>query len=162
MHAKMTAIMARQIAASQTSSLRSCSRRRRARHWRRRRPFCPRRRSARPFHASPPTAAIAATTLRPTYGSARDNLASLEGRSVHRAREGHAGNPYDGYTLATVLPEIEAQIGALLSRVVADRGYRGHSAPRDMRLKVYIAGQRRPSPTPIGRTGPSATRRRFA
>jgi IS5 family transposase len=53
------------------------------------------------------------------------------------------GNPYDGHTLATVLPEIEAQIGAPLSRVVADRGYRGHSAPPDMRFKVYIAGQRR-------------------
>ena len=53
------------------------------------------------------------------------------------------GNPYDGHTLATVLPEIEAQIGAPLTRVVADRGYRGHNAPPDMRFKVYIAGQRR-------------------
>jgi len=53
------------------------------------------------------------------------------------------GNPYDGHTLATVLPEIEAQIGAPLTRVVADRGYRGHNAPPHMRFKVYIAGQRR-------------------
>src|ERR1700729_2863628 len=37
------------------------------------------------------------------------------------------GNPYDGHTLATVIPEIEAQIGAPLTRVVADRGYRGHN-----------------------------------
>jgi IS5 family transposase len=53
------------------------------------------------------------------------------------------GNPYDGHTLATVLPEIETQTGATLAHVVADRGYRGHNAPPDMRLKAYIAGQRR-------------------
>src|SRR3954453_7006173 len=35
------------------------------------------------------------------------------------------GNPYDGHTLATVIPEMEAQIGTSLSRIVADRGYRG-------------------------------------
>ena len=35
------------------------------------------------------------------------------------------GNPYGGHTLAAVIPEMEAQIGACLSRIVADRGYRG-------------------------------------
>ena len=53
------------------------------------------------------------------------------------------GNPYDGHTLSTVLPEIEAQIGAGLARVVADRGYRGHNAPPETKFKVFIAGQRR-------------------
>jgi transposase, IS5 family len=53
------------------------------------------------------------------------------------------GNPYDGHTLETVIPEIEAQIGASLSRVVADRGYRGHNAPPEHRFKVYISGQKR-------------------
>jgi IS5 family transposase len=53
------------------------------------------------------------------------------------------GNPYDGHTLATVIPEIEAQIGASLSRIIADRGYRGHNAPPDHRFRVYISGQRR-------------------
>src|SRR5271165_6669218 len=53
------------------------------------------------------------------------------------------GNPYDGHTLATVISEIEAQIGANLTRIVADRGYRGHNAPPDHRFKVYISGQRR-------------------
>jgi hypothetical protein len=53
------------------------------------------------------------------------------------------GNPYDGHTLATVLPEIEAQIGAPLTRVVADRGYRRHNAPPDLKFKVYVSGQRR-------------------
>ena len=53
------------------------------------------------------------------------------------------GNPYDGHTLATVIPEIEAQIGANLSRIVADRGYRGHNAPPSHQFKVYISGQKR-------------------
>jgi transposase, IS5 family len=53
------------------------------------------------------------------------------------------GNPYDGHTLETVLPEIETQIGASLSRIVADRGYRGHNAPPDHKMKVYISGQKR-------------------
>jgi IS5 family transposase len=53
------------------------------------------------------------------------------------------GNPYDGRTLSTVLPEIEAQIGAPLARVVADRGSRDHNAAPGMRFKVYVSGQRR-------------------
>ena len=71
--------------------------------------------------------------------------------TLHRSKGGQfiahikalPGAPYDGHTLGVVLPEIEAQIGAPLTRVVADRGYRGHNAPPDMRFKVYIAGQRR-------------------
>jgi IS5 family transposase len=71
--------------------------------------------------------------------------------TLHRSKGGqfitHAqalpGNPYDGHTLATVIPEMEAQIGANLTRIVADRGYRGHNAPPDHRFKVYISGQRR-------------------
>ena len=31
---------------------------------------------------------------------------------------------------------------ANLSRIVADRGYRGHNAPPDHKFKVYISGQR--------------------
>jgi transposase, IS5 family len=71
--------------------------------------------------------------------------------TLHRSRGGqfiaHAkalpGNPYDGHTLATVIPEIEAQIGASLTRIVADRGYRGHNAPPNHQFRVYISGQRR-------------------
>jgi IS5 family transposase len=70
--------------------------------------------------------------------------------TLHRSKGGQfiahvkalPGNPYDGHTLATVLPEIEAQIGTV-TRVVADRGYRGHNAAPDMKFKVFIAGQRR-------------------
>jgi IS5 family transposase len=41
------------------------------------------------------------------------------------------------------IPEIEAQIGVSLARIVADRGYRGHNVPPDHRFKVYISGQKR-------------------
>jgi DDE family transposase len=52
-------------------------------------------------------------------------------------------DPLDGHTLATVIPDIETQIGASLTRIVADRGYRGHNVPPDHKFKVYISGQRR-------------------
>jgi len=53
------------------------------------------------------------------------------------------GNPYDGHTLATVIPEIEATLGASLTRIVTDAGYRGHNAPKDKAFKVHVAGQKR-------------------
>jgi IS5 family transposase len=42
-----------------------------------------------------------------------------------------------------VISEIETQIGASLARIVADRGHRGHNAPPDHKMKVYISGQKR-------------------
>jgi len=54
-----------------------------------------------------------------------------------------SGNPYDRHTLATVIPEIEASIGASLSQIVTDAGYRGHNAPKDKAFTVYVAGQKR-------------------
>ena len=53
------------------------------------------------------------------------------------------GNPYDGHTLATVLPGIEAITGAALSRVLADAGYKGHNALPEHKLKIYTQGQKR-------------------
>jgi IS5 family transposase len=53
------------------------------------------------------------------------------------------GNPYDGHTLETVIPEIEASVGANLTRIVTDAGYRGHNAPKDKQFKVNVAGQKR-------------------
>src|SRR3984957_3400716 len=53
------------------------------------------------------------------------------------------GNPYDGHTLAKVVPAITEQIGVSLTRVIADAGYRGHNAPRGANLRVYTAGQKR-------------------
>ena len=53
------------------------------------------------------------------------------------------GNPYDGHTLAKVIPAITQQIGVSLTRVIADAGYRGHNAPHSPGLRVYTAGQKR-------------------
>jgi IS5 family transposase len=53
------------------------------------------------------------------------------------------GNPYDGHTLASIIPEIEQTIGAEVARVITDAGYRGHHAPKDRKLRVYVAGQKR-------------------
>ncbi len=53
------------------------------------------------------------------------------------------GNPYDGHTLRTILPGIEAMTGAALSRIFADAGYKGHNAPQDHTFKVYTQGQKR-------------------
>jgi IS5 family transposase len=53
------------------------------------------------------------------------------------------GNPYDGHTLATVVPDMEALIGNTIERILADRGYRGHNAPPDYKFRVFISGQKR-------------------
>jgi transposase, IS5 family len=53
------------------------------------------------------------------------------------------GNPYDGHTLATVLPAISRQIGTSPIRVIADAGYRGHNAPPAQRPHVSTSGQKR-------------------
>jgi IS5 family transposase len=53
------------------------------------------------------------------------------------------GNPYDGHTLATVLPAITRQSGTSLIRVIADAGYRGHNAPPAQGARVYTSGQKR-------------------
>ena len=53
------------------------------------------------------------------------------------------GNPYDGHTLAAVIPAIEALVGNVLERIIADAGYRGHNAPPDYKFRVYTAGQKR-------------------
>ena len=53
------------------------------------------------------------------------------------------GNPYDGHTLATIIPAIEDTIGVSLGKIVADAGYRGHNAPKDKMFKVHVAGYKR-------------------
>jgi IS5 family transposase len=53
------------------------------------------------------------------------------------------GNPYDGHTLATVIPDMEKMIGNELSRILADAGYRGHNAPESHKLRVFTSGQKR-------------------
>jgi transposase, IS5 family len=53
------------------------------------------------------------------------------------------GNPYDGHTLAKVIPAMESLIGNIIERMIADAGYRGHNAPPDYKLRVFTSGQKR-------------------
>lgn len=53
------------------------------------------------------------------------------------------GNPYDGHTLATVIPDIEQTIGNEIERMLADAGYRGHNAAQSHRFRVFTSGQKR-------------------
>ena len=53
------------------------------------------------------------------------------------------GNPYDGHTLAVVIPEMEALVGNTIERILADKGYRGHNAPPDYKFRVFTSGQKR-------------------
>jgi transposase, IS5 family len=54
-----------------------------------------------------------------------------------------SGNPYDGHTLATVIPAIEQLVGNTIERLHADAGYRGHNAPPDYKFKVFTSRQKR-------------------
>ena len=51
------------------------------------------------------------------------------------------GNPYDGHTLGTVIEETQALTGRDIERVYVDKGYRGHDAPKP--LRVFLSGQKR-------------------
>src|SRR5207302_7704842 len=53
------------------------------------------------------------------------------------------GNPYDGHTLKTVIPDMEALVGNTIERILADKGYRGHNAPPDYKFRVFTSGQKR-------------------
>ena len=69
-------------------------------------------------------------------------LASKGGQFVTHVKA-IPGAPYDGHTLAVVIPEMEQQIGATIKRIVADRGYCGHNAPEEHKFRVFISGQKR-------------------
>jgi transposase, IS5 family len=73
-----------------------------------------------------------ATTISPSKG----------GQFLLHARA-LPGNPYDGHTLGTVIPDIEATTGIKLNRIIADAGYKGHNAPPEYKFKVYTQGQKR-------------------
>jgi IS5 family transposase len=53
------------------------------------------------------------------------------------------GNPYDGHTLAGVIPAIEQLVGHTIERLHADAGYRGHNAPPEYKFKIYTSKQKR-------------------
>ena len=71
--------------------------------------------------------------------------------TLHRSRGGqfalHAkalpGNPYDGHTLAAIIPDMEKTIGNAIERIIADAGYKGHNAALSHKFKVYTSGQKR-------------------
>src|SRR6202789_725535 len=52
------------------------------------------------------------------------------------------GNPYDGHTLAKIIPAIEQLIGNQIERLHADAGYRGHNAPPDYKFRIYTSKQK--------------------
>lgn len=53
----------------------------------------------------------------------------------------HAGNPYDGQTLAPALAQVERLTGTTPRRCYVDRGYRGHKIKGE--TEVIVAGRRR-------------------
>jgi transposase, IS5 family len=71
--------------------------------------------------------------------------------TLHRSKGGlfalHAkalpGNPYDGHTLAEIIPDMEKTIGNTIDRLLADAGYRGHNAPLSHKFRIYTSGQKR-------------------
>ena len=70
-------------------------------------------------------------------------LAHAKGGQFVTHAKALAGNPYDGHTLKTVIPDMEALVGNSIERAFTDKGYRGHNAPADYKFRVFIAGQRR-------------------
>lgn len=73
-----------------------------------------------------------ATTVQPSAG----------GQFVLAAKA-LPGNPYDGHTLSVVIPHVQGLIGNEIRRIIADKGYRGHSAPAPHNMRVYVSEQRR-------------------
>jgi len=68
------------------------------------------------------------------------NDRSPAGMFVLHAKAFH-GNPYDGHTLKTVIEELTDWIGTEPERAYVDKGYRGHEAPKP--LRVFRSGQKR-------------------
>jgi hypothetical protein len=67
---------------------------------------------------------------RAEAASARaEGLFSLYAPEVERIGKGKVkalpGNPCDGHTLETVIPDMEALVGNTIARILADKGYRG-------------------------------------
>jgi transposase, IS5 family len=75
--------------------------------------------------------------------SVATTLAHAKGGQLVTHVKALPGNPYDGHTLAAVIPEMEALVGNTIERILADKGYRGHNAPPDYKLRVFTSGQKR-------------------
>ena len=74
------------------------------------------------------------------YDARTTNARAPGGQFVLHART-LPGNPYDGYTLGTVIEATERLTGREIERAYVDKGYRGHDAPNPRR--VFISGQKR-------------------
>jgi IS5 family transposase len=75
--------------------------------------------------------------------SVATNLAPAKGGQFVTHVKALPGNPYDGHTLKTVIPDMEALVGNVIERMCLDKGYRGHNAPPDYKFRVFISGQKR-------------------
>jgi transposase, IS5 family len=75
--------------------------------------------------------------------SVATTLAHAKGGQFVTHAKALPGNPYDGHTLKTVIPDMEALIGNIIERLVLDKGYRGHNAPPEYKSRVFISGQKR-------------------
>ena len=76
-------------------------------------------------------------------GQRRHHLKRCKGGQFAIYAKALPGNPYDGHTLARIIPAIEQLIGNQIERLHADAGYRGHNAPPDYKFKVYTSRQKR-------------------
>ena len=66
------------------------------------------------------------------------------------------GNPYDRHPLAVIIPEVEASVGASLTKIVAYAGYRGRRKKRSrFVLRARNAVCPPPSSAPSGVGQPS-------
>lgn len=63
-----------------------------------------------------------------------------------------AGNPYDGHTLQTIIPDMEKLVGNIIERLLLDKGYRGHNAAPDYKFRVFTSGQKQGVTPSIKRT----------
>ncbi len=75
--------------------------------------------------------------------SVATTLARAKGGQFVTHAKALPGNPYDGHTLKTVIPDMEALVGNTIERAFTDKGYRGHNAPPDYKFRIFIAGQQR-------------------
>jgi IS5 family transposase len=75
--------------------------------------------------------------------SVATTVAPSRGGQFVLAAKALPGNPYDGHTLSTVIPHVQAIIGNEIRRIIADKGYRGHNAPAPNTMRVYVSEQKR-------------------
>ena len=75
--------------------------------------------------------------------SVATTIARAAGGQFVVATKALPGSPYDGHTLATVIPHIEGLVGNEIKRIVADKGYRGHGAPAPYDMRVFVSEQKR-------------------